>query len=180
MSQEIDYTKVLADLEARRAAIDTMITGVKVLLGQSPPEAASTSSAGTSPPAANDLPKEVTPGVFHGMSVSEATRTFLEMRKTKQRVKVICEALTRGGIESDSKNFYGNVYTVLQRNPNVFAQRGKAWGLTGWYKTLPTGTGAKATKKGRRAKKSRKRSMIPSDKQKVLSMATGTEKAETA
>jgi hypothetical protein len=151
MSQEIDYTRVLADLEARRAALDAAIAGVRALLGQ-PADAAGAVSVPGTPGQALEW-SEIGPGTFHGMSVSEASRKFLEMTKKKQKTRVIAEALVNGGIESESKSFYSTVYTTMQRNKD-FLRLGKYWALREWYPTRAEAA-PKPTKRGRRTKLTR-------------------------
>jgi hypothetical protein len=183
MGQEIDYTKVLADLEARRAAIEAAIVGVKaMLLGQGSAEGAPGAPAGAGAPHSDSaLPTEVAPGVFHGMSVSEAARTFLEMKKQKQRTRTICDAMLAGGIESDARDFYSNVYTTLARNKDFF-KRGKYWMLTSWDpRRAAAAAGPKPAKKTRRGKKGRKAQAAAGvEKRKVVDISAGGEKAETA
>jgi len=149
MSQEIDYTAVLADLEARRAALDAAIAGVRAVLGQGSSAEVTTLSI---PGIRKEGPTRVTPGMFHGLSVSEAARRFLELKKAKQRMKDIVEGIREGGIESSAENFYSNVFTTLQRRKD-FIRLGKYWALAEWH---PTRSGTVPTKSTRRSKKARK------------------------
>jgi hypothetical protein len=163
MASEIDYAAVLADLEARRAAVDAAIAGVRLLMGQAPAQSvpAETLLAPGVPNARPDLiargdaqdAQAIAPGTFHGLSVAEAARKFLEMTKKKQRMKDISEALQRGGIESISDNFYGNVFTTMARRKD-FVKLGKFWALAEWYPNRPEKP-AKKTKKGRKGAKPR-------------------------
>jgi hypothetical protein len=182
MNQKIDYGKVLADLEARRAALDAAIATVKGILGQETADAAPDgATAGGALVGRGDttLPTEVAPGVFHGMSVAEAARTFLEMKKVKQKTRTICDAMLQGGIESDARDFYSNVYTTLARNKDFF-KRGKYWALTSWDPRRAAAQAAKPAKKPRRAKKGRKGGAARGiDKSNVVDIASG-DKAETA
>lgn len=109
MSQEIDYRKVLADLEAKKAAIETSIAGIKQMLGQ-----------------------EVLPGTFHGLSMAEAAKKYLRMVKVKKKTKEICDALLKGGVETIAKDFYSNMFNVMQRNKD-FIKLGVYWGLSEWH-----------------------------------------------
>lgn len=183
MSEEIDYTKVLADLEARRAALEATIAGVKALLGQGPIEAPPGGiAAGTPTPRGGEkvIPKDVAPGIFHGMSVAEAARTFLAMKKVKQKTRAICDAMLQGGIESDARDFYSNVYTTLARNKDFF-KRGKYWMLRSWDPRRAAAAAAKPPKKTRRGKKATKAQGPPGgDKRKVVDISSTNEKAQTA
>jgi len=177
MSQEIDYAVVLLDLESKRAALDAAIAAVKAVLGLAPADSPGSGPGGALLPApGTDGPQEVVPGVFHGLSVSEAAKKYLEMKKVKQKTRALCDALLQGGIESDSKNFYGNVYTTLSRNKDFF-RRGKYWMLTSWDPRRAAAASSKPAKKARRA---RKGSKDPGDKRKVVNISSTTEKAQTA
>jgi hypothetical protein len=176
MSQEVDYAAVAADLEARIASLQALLAGVRALMGQAPIEGPPSGAGGISAPAVGrEIPKEVTPGVFHSMSVSEAAKTFLEMTKVKQKTRAICDALTRGGIESDARDFYSNVYTTLSRNKDFF-KRGKYWALTAWDPRRAAAAATKPAKKARRGKKPK----VERGKPKVVDISSTSDKAQTA
>lgn len=179
MSQEINYAAVLADLEAKRAALDAAIAGVRAMLGQAAAESAGATEGATAPAPGVDVPKDVVPGVFHGKSVSEAAKMYLEMKKVKQKTRAICDALLQGGIESDSKNFYGNVYTTLTRNKDFF-RRGKYWALTSWDPRRAAAAAARPARKARRGKGHgrKQQATTVADKRKVVDISSGGEKAE--
>jgi hypothetical protein len=168
MSQEIDYSSVLADLEARRAVLDAAIAGVRQLLGQVGESKASASPQGAT---MADLPQDVAPGVFHGLSISEAAKKYLQMTKTKHKTTAICDALRAGGIESASKSFYGNVFTSLKRNKE-FIKLGKHWALADWHPTHVVAATAKKTKQARRRKAPKPRP-VPDSKQSATKESAG-------
>jgi hypothetical protein len=174
---EIDYAAVLVDLETRRAALDGAITVLRQLVGNGALDAVP--SPGMKIEERDATPSEVVPGVFHGLSVSEAARKFLEMTKAKQRTVDIASALRQGGIESTADNFYGNVFTTMKRRKD-FVKLGKFWALAEWYPTRATSP-AKAPKKTRRGRKAKaKPTDKPQHRQKAIDSASGGEKAETA
>lgn len=148
MTQEIDYAAVLTDLETRKMALDAAIAAVKAILGQAAPEATALAAASGNQgqPIGKGTAAEVTPGAFHGMSITEAARKYLEMRKTKQKTRTICEAIQKGGIETSAKHFYSNVYTSLGRNKD-FIRLGKYWALAEWHPTRVPPTPARPKKK---------------------------------
>jgi hypothetical protein len=153
MSQEINYAAVLADLEARRASLDAAIAAVRALLGQGPAEGVpGTDIARGTPQPQGEVrdASEIKPGTFHGMSVAEAARKFLEMTKTKQRTKDIVAAIQRGGIETTAGSFYSNVYTTLMRRKD-FKRLGKNWVLEEWNPNVaaPEVKPAKAKRKAK-------------------------------
>jgi hypothetical protein len=153
MAQEIDWNAVLADLEARRATLDTAITSLRGLITGGGLEAILATPVTVKQVDARemtDAPQEVRPGVFHGMSVSEACRTYLEITKKKQKTRAICDAVLQGGIESDARDFYSNVYTTMARNKD-FIKLGKYWALSEWYPArAAAAVAAKPGKKTRR------------------------------
>lgn len=161
MGQEIDYAAVLADLEARKTALDAAIAAVKAILGQGPVEALGLSSGGTRQIGIGSEPQEVTPGVFHGLSVSQAAKKYLEMKKTKQRTKDIAKAIREGGIETTASNFYANVFNTLKRGKD-FIKLGKQWGLAEWHPTRVSTIPDRPTRKTRRARKERPKKAEPS------------------
>ena len=143
MSQEIDYSAVLADLEAKRAILDNAIASLRAaIMGQSP----ETVLAGEGGPlvrqAQEATQQNVTAGMFHGLSVSEAAQKYLDLKKTKQRMKDIVAGIQQGGIESTADNFYSNVFTTLARRKE-FIRIGKYWALAQWYPTRPGGAAEK-------------------------------------
>ncbi len=151
MSQEIDYAAVLEDLEAKRSALDTTIAGIKMMLGQEVENPGQLDGNKATPSASG--PKEVKPGTFHGMSIAEAARVYLEMTKQKQTTPELGEALKRGGIESQSKDFIRTVYTILAARPRVFLRLGMHWALAEWYPNRAASSAALAPKKIKKAKK---------------------------
>jgi len=100
---------------------------------------------------------EVPAGAFHGKSIPEAAKLYLSLVKQKKSTREIAEALVKGGMESNSKNFEitvaGGLYRVLKTTGEIVRVKG-AWGLAEWW---PAGVRASQEKaKGRKTKKSRK------------------------
>jgi hypothetical protein len=129
--QQVDYSSVLADMEARRAGLDAAIAGMKLYLnGQS-----GGPSAGESSPGA--VPGEIPTGAFHGKSIPEAANLCLQIMKRKLTTREISDALRKGGLESTSNNFQGIVHSVLNRNRKaggeIVKMEGSYWGLAAWY-----------------------------------------------
>jgi hypothetical protein len=136
----IDYAAVLADLEARRNALDAAIAAVRLIAGQAPLPTVV---------APSDQPKldvhEIPTDAFHGMSIADATRKYLAAVRRKQSTRQIAEALETGGLHSTAKNFTTTVYTVLERQSDI-VRVGKDWGLASWYPGLNRGAKVKRTK----------------------------------
>ncbi len=128
MAEAIDYKVVLADLKARRDALDAAIAAIEPLASgdASLPGALIPSGApGTDP---------IRPGSFHLMSVPEATIKYLGMTGEVPKTPVeIADALNRGG---QGKANYSNVYTALKRLRGAGAVTklpNGTWGLKAWF-----------------------------------------------
>jgi hypothetical protein len=130
--QPINYAAVLADLEAKRAQLDSAIAAIKALMEQTGALAA------TAPP----VPRiaglaEVPSQAFAGLSVSNAVRKLLEMMQRRMTVREIMQGLQAGGLKPSK---YRNVYAILRQREsdkadiiNVDAK----WGLAEWNPELP-------------------------------------------
>lgn len=129
-SEDIDYGVVLADLEAKKSAIENAIAGIKMMLGQG--QATATSSNGGTDIDTNEIPSDA----FFQMPVPDAIRKYLRLVKRPRSVRDITDALEKGGITHTSKAFVNNVSTALFRNANKengFVKVKSEWGLMEWY-----------------------------------------------
>lgn len=181
MAQEIDDAAVLTYLKAKRAALDAHIAGLEAILGTGQAPLGNGAVLGIEPPAgAAGQSDRLGPGAFHGMSIPEAARKYLEITKKKQKTRAICDALLEGGIETGSKNFYNNVYASLRRTKDFIMLR-NYWALASWHPTRAV-VPAKPAKKTRRTRKGGKaQAMSPAaGKHKVVDIKAGTDKADTA
>lgn len=140
--EQLDYVAFLANLEAKRAALDNAIgafrnalaSGALGQVGEIPP-----SSNGSVP--SNYVPSigggEVPAGAFLGKSIPDAAKLYLEIVKKKQTSKEIADALQKGGMETNSKNFQQMVHSVLDRarkaNTGIVKLDRSHWGLADWY-----------------------------------------------
>ena len=156
-AEKIDYAHVLADMEARRTALDAAIASMRAFLsGQlgdatmAGPSASSVSTNG-----------EVPAGAFLGKSIPDAAKLFLQIVKRKSTSRDIAEALRRGGMESTSSNFQGIVHAVLDRARKSGGEIVKLdrshWGLAEWYPAGVRTTGQEKRPRGKKRgpKKSR-------------------------
>ncbi|HEX4784725.1 MAG TPA: hypothetical protein VH350_10305 [Candidatus Sulfotelmatobacter sp.] len=142
--EQMDYAAILADLEGKRSALDAAIASFRAAL-----------ASGALGPA-NDIPPvvvngvlpgnfmvpsisggEVPNGAFLGMSIPDATKLYLEIIKKKQTSREIADALQKGGMETNSKNFPQMVHSVLDRaskaNSGIVKLDRSHWGLATWY-----------------------------------------------
>lgn len=135
----IDYSKVLADLESKRDALNDAINGIKKLLhvnSQMLPDGTFTQPV-SQLTTGQDIPSDA----FFGMPIRDAIKKFLTMKMKKpQQYREIADALEQGGFEHKSKSFHNTVNTTLTRlaggdDPVVVKVQGK-WGLLEWYPDL--------------------------------------------
>ncbi len=167
-SEHMDYAAILADLEGKRAALDAAIASFRAALAFG-----ALGPASDIPPAVNGaLPSlgpsisggEVPAGAFLGKSIPDAAKLYLEIVKKKQTSKEIADALQKGGMETNSKNFQQMVHSVLDRarkneNSGIVKLDRSHWGLTTWYpaslrsagKYQGRGAGRKKSRKGKLA-----------------------------
>jgi hypothetical protein len=155
-TEPVDYTAILADLEAKKAALEQTIASFRQAMAAG--ALGQTASDGTMVPslAVSSLTGgEVPAGAFHNKSIIEATRLYLEIVKKKQATREITEALQKGGMESTRpKNFVNIVLAALNRarkSPNSgIVKLGSQWGLASWY---PKGIIAAAAPPAKKTKK---------------------------
>lgn len=135
MSQEqsIDYRAVLADLEVRRAQLDQVIAGIRLILGE---QGEGFSTPSTPDGAKREIPQEVKSDTFFGLSVTDATKKYLTIVKDPKSTQEIADALKAGGFKSTAKNFYSNVFTALSRDDTFCKIKRGQWGLSEWYPGL--------------------------------------------
>ena len=123
----INYAAVLADLEAKRAQLDSAITAIKALMEQTGAMAA------TTPP----VPRiaglsDVPPRAFLGLSISAAARMLLEMMQRRMSIPEIMQGLRSGGLKPRK---YRNVYAIMRQRESdkgdVINVKGQ-WGLAEW------------------------------------------------
>src|SRR6476646_6252322 len=128
----INYAAVLADLEAKRAQLDSAIAAIQAIMEQTGAMAA------TAPP----VPRiaglsEVPPQAFVGMSVSAAVRNLLEMMQRRMTIREIMQGLQVGGLKPSK---YRNVYAILRQRESDKGDIIKVdakWGLAEWNPELP-------------------------------------------
>ena len=138
-SPTVDYQAVLEDLRARRASLDAAITALEQLAG-TPSGASNIGIVGASASPSSGALRSDT---FFGMGIGDAAVKYLGIVKAPKNVAQIQTALETGGLTHTSKNFYGTVFTALQRRVDnegdiTRVKRGE-YGLTVWYPGLKKG-----------------------------------------
>jgi hypothetical protein len=154
-TQPIDYSAIVADLEAKKAAIENTLASLRSAialgaLGQPGDAPAIPGAMSASSIFSGDIPD----GAFHGKGIPEATKLYLEIVKKKQTASEIANALKKGGMESTSSDFLAVVKAGLNRarklQSSPLVKIGKHWGLKPWY---PKGIAAGIASPAKKAKK---------------------------
>jgi len=129
VAQRDPYDEVLADLRAKREAIDNAISVLEGLrdgrLGVAPPSVPSVE------------PEREDAGMFLGMSIADAAKKLLAMRKRTLGNAEILKELQAGGLVLTGAEPLNVIGSVLMRRFNnvgdvVRVSRG-VWGLKEWY-----------------------------------------------
>lgn len=172
-TQPFDYSAIVADLEAKKAAIEATLATLRSAmaigaLGQAGDVPTAFNGGSSSAPMyGGDVPD----GAFHGKGIPEATKLYLEIVKKKQTTREVADALQKGGMESTSSNFVGVVQAGLNRArklPNSqLVKLGIYWGLKPWYPKGVVSGIAGPSKKGKK-------------KQRKPAKANGPKPSETA
>ena len=130
MPDPINYAAVLADLEAKRAQLDSAIASIRAIMG--PAGALVRASV----PRIANL-SQVPPDAFTGLSISAASQRLLEMIQRKLTTREIMQGLRAGGLKPSN---YHNTYAILRQREaykNDISNQGGFWGLSEWNPERP-------------------------------------------
>jgi hypothetical protein len=130
MPDPINYAAVLADLEAKRAQLDSAIASIRAIMG--PAGALVRASV----PRIANL-SQVPPDAFTGLSISAASQRLLEMIQRKLSTKEIMQGLLAGGLKPSN---YHNTYAILRQREAYkkdISNEGGFWGLSEWNPERP-------------------------------------------
>jgi hypothetical protein len=123
------YAVVLADLKAKRDQIDQAIQAIESVRSGIP-------LTRTNPMAPESAPNDA--GAYLGMSISDATKKLLSIRKQAMSNADIATALKQGGlvmsVNTDPQNTIGSVITRRFQQVGDIVKVGRGvWGLKEWY-----------------------------------------------
>lgn len=160
----VDWGAVVAELEAKRAALDKAISSLRVVIASG----VLFGSAEDAMPAMADSVGiglhggDVPIGAFLGKSIPEAAKLCLQIVKKKMTTREIAESLKKGGIETTAKtSFPSIVHSILLRATRsglgILKLDRSHWGLAEWY---PSGMRA-AVAGDRRSRRRRGRAQKP-------------------
>ncbi len=189
MSDEtVDYTAVLAAMEAQRAKLDSAIAALREWLSVGGSESAPAASSGSLSPAASEkkseLPTKVEFDTFFSLSIPEAIKKYLAMTKRPQSVGTITEALRQGGLSTTATDLMGTVTATLSRmrksksHEVVIVRRGE-WGLTEWYRGGRRFDKPEPKKSKKRNRKAKQQAKAPAQKKPSPATDTASPQAET-
>jgi len=120
----INYEAVLADLESRKAQLESAIAAIRLILAQ---------GVGAAGPGGGGGGGTIAPDAFLQMSIPDATKKFLNMTRQKQSTQSIIDALEKGGLP---RSKYNTVYSILARRQSqvgdIINMQGD-WALDDWY-----------------------------------------------
>lgn len=156
---EIDYGAVLADLEAKRSAIDSAIAGVRQMLNLGAEQGVTLSNEKKDTAVRFDS--------FFRMSMPDAISKYLEMAKTPQSVSEVMEALLTGGFKTTSKNPMPIVGSNLSRmkSAGLLVNVDGKWGLASWYPAARKNDAHEKPRRGRKPSPSGKSTPPPKTRQ---------------
>ena len=123
----VDYVEVLADLERRKAELETAINAIRRLVDPALPPGAGSPS----PLASTEGPRSYP---FLGMTIPEAAIAHLRASQKPLSTHEVIAALKQGGLRDST---YQTVYQVLRRRArekqDIAVDKGK-WHLAEWHK----------------------------------------------
>jgi hypothetical protein len=129
-TEPINYEAVIADLEAKKAHLETIIAGLRAIAGLEglgiPPAGG---PGGGSPLNDGKIPSDA----FFGKSIPDAAAIHLGNVRRKLSTQQLMDALEAGGLPHSK---YNTVYAILRRRESqvgdIVNMKGE-WGLASWY-----------------------------------------------
>jgi hypothetical protein len=156
MTDRIDFTPLLAQLDA-----EVLIEELRRRLGvaaQNSEGGALTSPGSPLVAGARDAitTGQIRPDEFFSLSNPEAIRKYLAIMKRPQTPRAIVDGIRAGGVLTNAKNFYANVWTELKRARarGEIVNTPSGWALAEWYPNKPKQNDTPPSKK--KGKKKRK------------------------
>lgn len=156
-AETIDYTAVLADLKAKRSALDAAIAGIEASQGLGDGELPPIIPSGDQSLIRKPAEREITEHSFFSLTIPEAIKKCFAIVKRPMAVNEITTALQQGGLITNASNLPATVSGTLgrmKRSGELVALGKGKWGPSDWFKGKKT-LEAQAPKK-RKAHKVRK------------------------
>jgi hypothetical protein len=138
--QRRHYEAVLHDLLARRRELDATIAVLRRAIDDGEVRPGEPRGECGAPEPGGGLASPPATDAFFGMSIADAARKYLRLRKRKAATAELAQALEQGGLTHASENFVATVSAILSRESRrageiVKVARGE-WGLSEWYPGL--------------------------------------------
>ena len=130
-NSSINYQSVLDDLIARRAKLDAAIDAIRDIMGDRPSREVETVKLAHG----GLFEAQVIAGPYAGKTIGAAVVEFLKAMGEPRSTTDILVGLRRGGVRSQSKNFYRTLYNTLTTNLDKELVRDEEtgrWGLKEW------------------------------------------------
>jgi hypothetical protein len=176
----VDWGAVLAELEAKRAALDKAIASIRSVIATGVLFGVAEDSM---PPMADSVVVglhggEVPVGAFLSKSIPEAAKLCLQITKRKMTTREITDALQKGGIETTAKtSFPAIVHSVLMRaartgSGGIMKLDRSHWGLADWYPASMRSSVPTNRAKGKKRQKASRKSKVAAPKSDATKEAT--------
>jgi hypothetical protein len=138
MSDKIDYTPIIADLERRRDEIIQSIVTLRALAGMPTSNGVASTSSTLTKPLTGSGSSELRQHQFFGMSAPDAIRSYLATVKQTRTPAKIAADLVEYGFTTTSANPGNTIRTALGRleEDGEVVKVKKEWGLPSWFPGL--------------------------------------------
>jgi|HubBroStandDraft_6_1064221.scaffolds.fasta_scaffold107665_2 hypothetical protein len=168
----VDWGAVIAELEAKRDALDKAIASFRLIKASG----VLFGAAEDAMPAMADSVSlglhggEVPVGAFLGKSIPEAAKLCLQITKRKLTTREVVDSLLKGGIETTAKtsSFPSIVHSILARSvktgSGIIKVDRSHWGLAEWYpRGLASANRTNGKKRHKAVRKSKAAKQTPSE-----------------
>jgi hypothetical protein len=130
-NDSVDYGPVIADLEAKIAAMQATLNGLRAAAGL----AVETTHAATAPHAGHGAhpPAVIKPDTFFRKTVVESVMIYLKMMKSPQTTRQIVDSLERGGCKTSTSTASSLMSRRAAAEGDITKVTNNTWGLSEWY-----------------------------------------------
>ncbi|HEY2381799.1 MAG TPA: hypothetical protein VGK48_11530 [Terriglobia bacterium] len=134
----IDYAAILADLEAKKVALEQSIIGIRAglklgVLGAAGEISSNAAQVVDSGGPVSGFPVDLPVGAFLGMNIPAAIKLYLSSARAKKTNREITQALEAGGLEANSKlDALVNSAIFRMKSSGEILRFKEGWGLKEW------------------------------------------------
>ena len=150
MTETVDYSLILADLERRRDEINQAIATIQALAGVAPTSSGDGAGGSTLTKPMGAAAIGLRKHQFFGMKAPDAIKSYLATVKQTRTATQIANDLVEYGFTTASANRGNTIRTALGRleEDGEVVKVKKEWGLPNWFPGLRKKGGAKKTDEG--------------------------------